>query len=158
MLKRIGVLAIVAVSLVACQVANVSFPNAKLYPNDRRSETVPGLLAKPEGKGPFPAVVLLPTCGGMKSHVTSYWPDYLNGLGYVALTADSLGARGYATCTRSNFMGKNHHEISKDAYGALDDAGKAEIDAMLTACDMRDVLDMKLSRDIGTKNNREIWL
>lgn len=46
----------------------------------------------------------------------------------------------------------------QDAYASLDDAGKADVDTMLTACDMRDVLDMKLSREIGTKNNREIWL
>lgn len=46
----------------------------------------------------------------------------------------------------------------QDVYAALDDANKADVDAMLTACDMRDVLDMTLTRDIGTKNNREIWL
>ena len=105
--------------LAACA-AGISFPNAKLYPNDKRSETVPGLLAKPEGKGPFPAVVLLTTRGGMKSHVTDDWPSYLNGLGYVALTAGSLGARGYSKCTRRNFMAKNYHGNTKDAYGALD--------------------------------------
>lgn len=44
------------------------------------------------------------------------------------------------------------------AWASLDDAGKKEVDAMLTACDMREVLDMKLTREIGTRNNREIWL
>ena len=117
--KRLWVLIVVVMSLSACA-GGVSFPNAKLYPNDKRSETVPGLLAKPKGKGPFPAVVLLTTCGGMKSHVTQDWPNYLNGLGYVTLTADSLGARGYSRCTRRNFMAKNYHGITKDAYGALD--------------------------------------
>ena len=120
MLKRVGVLAVVAMSLSACVTGNASFKNAKLYPNDKRSETVPGLLAKPEGKGPFPAIVLLTTCGGMTFHVTADWPNFLNGLGYVALTADSLGARGYSKCTRQNFMAKNYHGITKDAYGALD--------------------------------------
>lgn len=46
----------------------------------------------------------------------------------------------------------------QDAYAALDDAGKAEVDALLAAGDMSEILDIKLSREIGTKNNREIWL
>jgi len=78
------------------------------------------LLAKPEGSGPFPAVVILTTCGGMKPHVTHQWPGFLNDLGYVALTVNSLGARGYDRCTRQNFMHKNYRKITKDAYGAFD--------------------------------------
>jgi len=120
MRKRLWFLGIFTMFLAACQTSGVSFPNTTLYARDKNTETIPGLLAKPEGEGPFPAVVLLQTCGGMKAHVKRDWPNYLTGLGYVALTVDSLGARGYTRCTRRNFMAKNYHEITKDAYGALD--------------------------------------
>jgi dienelactone hydrolase len=120
MRKRLWILGVAAFFLAACQTGGISFPNAKLYARDSIIESVPGLLAKPKGSGPFPAVVLLQTCGGMKPHVTDAWPGYLTGLGYVTLTVNSLGARGHTKCTRQNFMAKNYHEITMDAYGALD--------------------------------------
>ena len=85
------------------------------------STTLSGLLAKPEGKGPFPAVVLLHSCGGMRPNVTSHWPRYLNSLGYVTFTVDHFGMRGYGRCPNP-LGGKGRvdvHEITKDAYGAL---------------------------------------
>jgi dienelactone hydrolase len=118
--KWLWALGFVAISLVACQASNVSFPNAKFIEGDLYSTTIPALLVKPEGNGPFPAVVLLTTCGGMKPHVTSSWPSFLTGLGYVTITVNSLGARGYKYCTKSNMMNRSYREITRDAYGALD--------------------------------------
>jgi len=46
----------------------------------------------------------------------------------------------------------------QDEHAALDDAAKIEVEAMLAACDMTDVLDIRLSRDIGRKNNMEVWV
>ena len=46
----------------------------------------------------------------------------------------------------------------QDEHASLDDAAKAEVEAMLAACDLSDVLGIRLSRDIGRENNREIWL
>jgi dienelactone hydrolase len=81
--------------LVACQSNGVSFANAKLSATGPTPPVrISGLLAKPEGKGPFPAVVLLHTCGGVKPHVSVDWPNYLTGLGHVVLTVDSFGPRG----------------------------------------------------------------
>lgn len=57
-----------------------------------------GLLSKPDGNGPFPAVVLLHTCGGLGEHVAKDWPRFLAGQGYVALAVDSFGARGLGPC------------------------------------------------------------
>ncbi len=45
----------------------------------------------------------------------------------------------------------------QNLYASLDGADKADIDNLLTACDMRDVLEIELSREIGVKNNREVW-
>lgn len=52
-----------------------------------------GYLAKPEGEGPFPAVVLLHTCAGISEHEES-WSDRLVAWGYAALTVDSFTPRG----------------------------------------------------------------
>ncbi len=53
------------------------------------------LLFKPEGAGPFPAVVLMPTCGG---HNYSYhvfdWAEKALKRGYVVLVVDPLRPRG----------------------------------------------------------------
>ncbi|OHC80778.1 MAG: hypothetical protein A3G73_03930, partial [Rhodospirillales bacterium RIFCSPLOWO2_12_FULL_67_15] len=106
----------VSLALTACANA-VTFPNARLGAADRQVDSVSGLLFKPEGKGPFPAVVLLHSCGGFTSHVASDWPNYLTGLGYVVLSVDTFGSRGYARCPNP-YSGTT--TFVKDAYGALD--------------------------------------
>jgi dienelactone hydrolase len=50
-------------------------------------------LARPQGAGPFPAVVLLHGCGGFHSTMIS-WADRLQRFGYAALAVDSFGPRG----------------------------------------------------------------
>ena len=46
----------------------------------------------------------------------------------------------------------------QDEYEALGEAEQADVAALLAACDMQEVLDMKLSREIGRHNNLEVWL
>lgn len=48
---------------------------------------------KPEGAGPFPALVLLHTCGGLQEHVTVAAQDALR-RGYVVFVLDSFSQRG----------------------------------------------------------------
>ena len=109
---------IFALALAGCQTASISFPNAKLDANDRKVESVSGRLSKPDGNGPFPAVVLLHSCGGFTSHVTRDWPDYFAGIGYVTLSVDTFGTRGYQRCPNP-YQGASGAFV-KDAYGALD--------------------------------------
>ena len=52
-----------------------------------------GLLVRPEGAGPFPAVVLLHGCDGVQPF-QEQWAADLASWGYVALLADSHGPRG----------------------------------------------------------------
>lgn len=53
---------------------------------------------KPSGAGPFPAVVLVHTCGGLKNpHMRLHAQDLLRH-GYVVLVQDSHGPRGFETC------------------------------------------------------------
>ena len=51
-----------------------------------------GYLARPQGSGPFPAVVVLHGCGGFHQDMIA-WADRLRHWGYVALAVDSFGPR-----------------------------------------------------------------
>jgi len=55
-------------------------------------ETVTGRLTKPEGNGPFPAVVLLHGSYGFDKNY-DVWTQRLGSWGYVALQIDSMGPR-----------------------------------------------------------------
>jgi hypothetical protein len=46
----------------------------------------------------------------------------------------------------------------QDDFDALDEADQSDVVAMLSACNMREVLDLRLSRAIGRHNNLEVWL
>jgi dienelactone hydrolase len=52
-------------------------------------------MFKPEGAGPFPALVMLPTCGGhLSRHVFDVWAKAALQRGYVVLVVDPLTPRG----------------------------------------------------------------
>ncbi|MBV9583366.1 MAG: dienelactone hydrolase family protein [Alphaproteobacteria bacterium] len=73
-----------------------------------------GYLARPDGDGPFPAVVVLHGCAGFSSGGSLQLADELKDWGYVALTVDSLGPRGLATACGGPFI-----DQPGDAYAAL---------------------------------------
>ena len=63
-----------------------------------RSEPYMGIY-KPTGPGPFPAVVLQHTCGGVQEHIGD-WTKQFHGAGYVVLVLDSLTQRNVSNnCT-----------------------------------------------------------
>jgi len=72
-----------------------------------------GYLAKPEGRGPFPAVVLLHSCLGLPANRQSMEAE-MTGWGYVALFVDDFGPRGLKETCAVDFP-----EGASDAYGAL---------------------------------------
>lgn len=45
----------------------------------------------------------------------------------------------------------------QDAFDGLGDKDQAEVAALLSACDLSELLALKLSRDIGRENNLEVW-
>lgn len=112
-------LVIICVALGACQAGGgqtVLFDSADTNPVTR----VSGKQFKPEGAGPFPAVVLLHTCGGAdRRHVASIWPKFLLQQGYVAVTVASYKARGYTRCDAVPNDVYQWHQ-AYDAYGALE--------------------------------------
>jgi len=83
------------------------------------------LQFRPEGPGPFPAVVLLHGCSGMftpSGYVTnSYrrWAELLSEDGYVALLVDSFGPRGHRSiCELQKRPILESRERVEDAYAA----------------------------------------
>ncbi len=82
--------------------------------------TLTGRLKKPEGDGPFPAIVLLHGCGGIQANRDHRWAERLAGWGYVTLQADSFRPRGLSNvCT---YSGRDSTDILQkrvtDAYDA----------------------------------------
>ena len=46
----------------------------------------------------------------------------------------------------------------QDAFAAMSEADQSEVTQMLAACDMSELLELKLTRDIGRANNLEVWV
>ena len=83
-----------------------------------RGDRIQGYLAKPDGAGPFPAVVGLHGCAGMHDTTKQRLADELVAWGYVVLLADSFATRGIdQACTSGGFT--NFFNRRQDAYGAL---------------------------------------
>lgn len=105
----------------------ITYPNVPINSRDRGElREIPATLARPEGDGPFPAIVLLHHCGGPDRQSLIFWPEFLTGLGYVTLTPSSLQARGLRNCSQPINLGllENRIELERDAYGALEYLGR----------------------------------
>jgi dienelactone hydrolase len=80
------------------------------------SQPLQGLLRRPSGAGPFPAVVLLHSCNGNWRKLDERWGQAIVPWGYVTLTVDSFGPRGVDnTCGNGTPT-----DMAFDAYRALD--------------------------------------
>jgi dienelactone hydrolase len=82
----------------------------KPTPGDR----IEAYIAKPEGNGPFPAVLVLPRCDGLTPYVREVLPQLLASWGYVALAVDSLTTRKVEQPCSSAAV-----DQFADAYGGL---------------------------------------
>ena len=120
-----------ALTILAVLVLNgcaaTTFPSTSPVPCEtcgpaRTPDTISGALHRPDGVGPFPALVSLHGCGGGFS---SAWHRYLVSLGYVVLAVDSFSQRGIRSACRgvvrtSPGSGKmTPLERVLDAYGGL---------------------------------------
>jgi len=90
------------------------------------SDQLPATLIKPDGAGPFPAVVIVHDCSGLgfrSSGAPLRWAQELVPQGYVVLIPDSFTPRGFpnGVCTvpanQSSAVGGRVR--ARDAYGAL---------------------------------------
>ena len=94
-------------------------------PNGAREE-IPVTTSRPEGPGPFPAVVILHDCSGLgprSSGAPGRWAWELGARGYVTVIPDSFTTRGHpeGVCTNAS---PSRGEVApsrrvRDAYAAL---------------------------------------
>jgi dienelactone hydrolase len=83
-----------------------------------RGDRIQGDLAKPDGAGPFPAVIGLHGCAGMHDTTKQRLADELVAWGHVVLLVDSYATRGIDhACTSGAFA--TFLLRGPDAYGAL---------------------------------------
>jgi dienelactone hydrolase len=89
-------------------------------------EQIPATVYRPEGSGPFPAVVMMHDCSGLgprSSGAPARWARELVAHGYVVILPDSFTTRGHAggVCTDAS-PGRAEVRPSRrarDAYAAL---------------------------------------
>lgn len=94
----LSLLLIVAVSIAPAMAQQVRYPTSVL-PGLTAPATITATLIKPDGPGPFPAVIVLHDCGGI-SRKDQDWGKRLASWGYVAILPDSFGSRGQGNlCT-----------------------------------------------------------
>lgn len=78
---------------------------------------VSAVVSRPKGTGPFPAMILLPTCSGLRQH-EMLWATWFNTRGYVSIIVDSLASRGRSNVCREG-RDPSRVDIGFDALGAL---------------------------------------
>jgi dienelactone hydrolase len=90
------------------------------------SENIPISVSKPDGPGPFPAVVIMHDCSGLgntSSGAPTRWARELVARGYVVLMPDSFSTRGFpdGVCTSVARPGIDVSPTRRayDAYAAL---------------------------------------
>jgi dienelactone hydrolase len=78
------------------------------------TSSIEGYLSKPDGDGPFPAVVYLHGCSGLGKAARKRFSELLTGWGYVSLAVDSFATRGIKeACDRPM------PDRQADAWGAM---------------------------------------
>jgi len=104
-----------ALAVTAACARPISFESATPKEPDR----VEGRLTRPDGVGPFPALVLLHGCQGVSPQVNA-WARWLAERGYVAFVVDSFGPRKEpADCKSDDKPAGPATARFDDAIGAL---------------------------------------
>jgi dienelactone hydrolase len=114
---------VAAISIIAALLAGCAGPTASTvvrFPNVTPGAplTIEATLVRPEGPGPFPAVVQLHGCAGIEAQ-SLRWARWLADHGYVALVVDSFGPRQAKADCRSGPGDPPVTARLDDAFGAL---------------------------------------
>lgn len=134
----LAILGLVALGLAALPPkATAATPSPEQVEITHEGVKLKGFLYRPEGSGPFPAVVALHNCDGLPGQRTPFarryrdWGERLAAAGYVALFPDSFGARNLGpqcNAGRSLRSGRervgdaeaSRHWLQQQAYVAAD--------------------------------------
>ena len=115
-----------ATVLAGCTAGGLQGPTLATTTPAGAPEYIPIQTQKPDGAGPFPAVVIMHDCSGLGPHSSgapARWATELVGRGYVVMMPDSFTTRGFpaGVCTnpspRRNDVGPSRRV--RDAYAAL---------------------------------------
>ena len=122
---RLMALGLWAAALSGCG-GTLSGPSITTTAPSGFSEQIPITLSKPDGPGPFPAVVIMHDCSGLgprSSGAPDRWAKELLGRGYVVLIPDSFTTRGHpdGVCTNPSPSREDVRPARRvrDAYAAL---------------------------------------
>lgn len=77
-------------------------------------------MGRPDGVGPFPAVVMLPACLGLNPEMSNDWARMLAAAGYISIALDNIKSRGMQNCVSRGPRNRPWDSWIGDAYGALD--------------------------------------
>lgn len=131
---RLAPLIGLALFLAGCQTARMKTPLVRADALDPHAETIvsgdgtriTGYLYRPEGPGPFAAVVMMHGCAGMLDKYgdlklrDAMWLKILRDEGYAVLLLDSFTDRGYRSICRIRKRPIHpYRERPHDAYAAL---------------------------------------
>jgi len=126
---RLFLMSLLAISALAwADVAEVRFPGP--------GPELKGIFYAPEGKGPFPAIVMMHGCSGLyaasgkPTRSYRFWAEHFRERGYATLLLDSFGPRGEREiCSQKVRKVSEATDRPRDAYAALDWlAGRADVD------------------------------
>jgi dienelactone hydrolase len=114
---RLLVTALILLFSAGAQAQPVRFPSVAVA-NVPAGPEISGWLYRPDGAGPFPAIVLAHTCAGVNEQ-TEAWAKKLVGWGYVVVAPDSFGPRGEKNvCAKGGVVSGNMRVA--DIAGAID--------------------------------------
>ena len=121
MIKKYIILAILIVGVTA----HLSFADSVTFKSSSKTKSgeqleLAGILTKPKGNGPFPAVVLLHGCTGLQYSIkrSESWSNRLVSYGYVTLQVDSFGPRGISNICTDAILSSMFYSRAQDAYDA----------------------------------------
>ena len=106
----------------------VRFPSTDQDITKSEPTILEGTLYRPDGPGPFPAIVLMHSCAGLRDAnnqplpLFTTWAKHLRDQGFVALLVDSYAPRGLqrlCPLPERDRPIKTDRERVRDAYGAL---------------------------------------
>ncbi|HZS32854.1 MAG TPA: dienelactone hydrolase family protein [Methylomirabilota bacterium] len=114
---------------VGCSVALPPASETVRFPGDPRTGRAPAeleaVLLRPSGPGPFPALVMLHGCSGLRTRGGAiqgklrFWAEHFRDRGYVALLVDSFTPRGVDEVCTGRHLLSPVRERADDARGGL---------------------------------------
>ena len=91
--------------LGALGIAGCAGGGETLRPASGNNPAIRAAIEPPAGAGPFPAVILLHGCGGLRPNTPS-WSSLLRDRGFLVATPDQFGPRGITeVCTQGDYLG-----------------------------------------------------